>query len=102
MAQDEQEWRRYERHIFEQLTAWAGGEAKVEFDQRLPGTISKVERQIDCLITGRFAGETAKDIRAVVDCKHYTRELNVTHDSTSRTSRLSWDWSRTCRRTSGC
>lgn len=70
-------WRDYEDHIFEQLSDWAGDDATVEFDQTRIGKFSQVERQIDVLITGRFAGATDRDITAAVDCKYYTRNIDV-------------------------
>ena len=70
-------WRDYEDHIFEQLSEWAGNDAKVQFDQTRIGKFSQVERQIDVLITGRFAGATDRDITAAVDCKYYTRNIDV-------------------------
>ena len=81
MAAEETEWRQYEKHIYEQLKKWAGSDpdARVEFDRKLPGQLSGTTRQIDALVTGRFAGGVEKEVTAAVDCKHYTRNLDVTH-----------------------
>lgn len=70
-------WRDYEDHIYEKLSTWAGPEARVEFDQEMLGKFSEVNRQIDILISGRFANVTDRDITAAVDCKYYTREIDV-------------------------
>jgi len=70
-------WRDYEEHIFEKLSAWAGDQAVVEFDQTITGKFSGVSRQIDCLITGKFANVTDRDITAAVDCKYYSKNIDV-------------------------
>jgi hypothetical protein len=70
-------WRDYEDHIYEKLKEWAGDQATVEFDQSLPGRFSKIDRQIDVLVRGRFANVTNRDMVAVVDCKYYTRKIDV-------------------------
>jgi len=46
--------------------------------QRLPGRFSEIERQIDVIVRGTFAG--LPDVHTmIVDCKHFTRALDVTH-----------------------
>jgi hypothetical protein len=70
-------WRDYEEHIYEKLSDWAGDDARVEFDQSIEGKFSGVPRQVDALISGRFANITEKNITAAVDCKYYTRNINV-------------------------
>ena len=74
---DEFTWRDYEDHIYEKLKDWAGDDASVEFDQTIKGKFSETDRQIDVLISGRFANVTDRDITAAVDCKYYTRKINV-------------------------
>ena len=76
-SSDEFTWRDYEEHIFEKLSEWAGSNARVEFDQERIGRFSKVPRQIDVLVSGRFAGVTDREITAAVDCKYYTRAIDV-------------------------
>ncbi len=64
---------------------WALGvaaDAEVTFDergsQRLPGRFSGVNRQIDVIVRGTFAG--FPDIQTmIVDCKLVRRRLDVTH-----------------------
>lgn len=70
-------WRDYEDHIYERLSEWAGDKATVEFDHTIIGRHSGVERQVDVLISGQFAGVTGRDITAAVDCKYYTRKIDV-------------------------
>jgi hypothetical protein len=70
-------WRDYEDHIFEKLSEWAGPDAQVLFDQQRIGRFSQTPRQIDVLVSGRFAGITDRDITAAVDCKYYTRTIDV-------------------------
>jgi hypothetical protein len=70
-------WHDFENHIYERLSEWAGPGAQVEFDQKITGKFSQVRRQVDILISGRFANITDRDITAAVDCKYYTREIDV-------------------------
>ena len=70
-------WRDYEQEIFEKLSAWAGNQATVLFDQHLTGKFSGVDRQVDVLVKGRFAGITDRDVTAAVDCKYYTSNITV-------------------------
>lgn len=72
------DWRKYEEYIRESLKEWADGEAKVKLDQKLP-ELSGVPRQVDALVTGRFAGNVEQDITAAVDCKRYSRKVHVKH-----------------------
>jgi hypothetical protein len=74
---DEFTWRDYEDYIYEKLKSWAGDEAIVEFDKKIKGKFSEVDRQVDVLISGRFANATSRNMTAAVDCKFYTREIDV-------------------------
>ena len=74
---DEFTWRDYEDYIFEKLSDWAGPDAEVLFNEQRIGRFSQTPRQIDVLVTGRFAGITAREITAAVDCKYYTRTIDV-------------------------
>lgn len=71
------DWRDYEEYIVEKLEEWGGDEAEVLFDQELPGTISGVKRQVDALVTGAFAGGVEKGLTAAVDCKCYSRKVDI-------------------------
>lgn len=79
MAKHEPAWRKYEKHILERIREWAGPDATIEFDQKLPGKTSGGPRQIDILVTGDFAGGVQKNLTAAIDCKHYGKNINVGH-----------------------
>lgn len=70
-------WRNYEEQILEEVRAWAGPGARIEFDRKLPGKISGGKRQIDILVTADFAGELLKAGTAAIDCKCYGRRIHV-------------------------
>lgn len=55
----------------------AGDRAVVRSDVKLPGRHSGIDRQVDVLITGPFAGGTVECATAVIDCKLYHRNVNV-------------------------
>jgi hypothetical protein len=71
-------WRRYERQIYARLLKAAGGEGKAEvtFDKKLPGRLSRVERQVDVYVEGEFANAVGEATMAV-DCKHFDRNVDV-------------------------
>ncbi|GAB7048400.1 restriction endonuclease [Catenuloplanes indicus] len=71
-------WKSYERQICAVLRKLGGEDATVLFDQQIPGRFSGVNRQIDILVRGTFAGQPhVHDM--VVDCKMFSRKLDVTH-----------------------
>jgi Restriction endonuclease len=72
------DWHDYEEYIYEHLAKAAGPGGSVQFDQKLPGLLSGTDRQIDVLVKGPFAGEVEEDLTAIVDCKHYARNIDVT------------------------
>ena len=73
------DWKVYESQIYEHLKRKAKG-AKVTFDkagrQRLPGHWSKVGRQIDVIVRGRFPGFPG-ELTLVVDCKCFSKRVDV-------------------------
>jgi hypothetical protein len=75
-------WKAYERQIFEALKSSAARDAEVTFHrggtQRLPGRFSRIDRKIDVLVRGSFAGLPTMHTM-VVDCKLFNRKLDVTH-----------------------
>ena len=75
---EEPNWRRYERQIYERLVQAAGGEAKadVTFDKQLPGSLSRIDRQIDVFVEGEFANGVIEATMAV-DCKYFDRNVDV-------------------------
>jgi len=76
------EWKLYERQIYAKLKAGVAADAEVTFDergtQRLPGRFSEVDRQIDVIVRGTFAGLPGIHT-LIVDCKLFGRRLDVTH-----------------------
>jgi hypothetical protein len=72
-------WKRYEEYIVEEVREWAGPDAKIEFDVNLPALQSGGTRQIDILVTGDFAGGMLENRTAAIDCKCYSKKINVTH-----------------------
>ncbi len=75
-------WKLYEKQIYAKLKTGVAADAEVTFDergsQRLPGRFSGVDRQIDVIVRGTFAG--FPDIQTmIVDCKLVRRRLDVTH-----------------------
>jgi hypothetical protein len=73
-------WKAYEDQIYRHLKEGVAADAEVTFDpdgrQRLPGRLSKTDRQIDVLVRGKFAGLPGEHLM-VVDCKHMSRRLSV-------------------------
>ncbi len=74
----EPEWRQYERYVYKQLVEWGGKDSTVEFNKELTGRLSDTERQVDALVTGGYAGKIAKGVTAAVDCKFYSRNIDIT------------------------
>jgi hypothetical protein len=78
------EWRRYEEQIHGHLVSKFDRGAIVTFDkngeQTLRGRFSEIERQIDIIVRGRYAGgDLGRDVVLVVDCKHWSKKLAVPH-----------------------
>lgn len=69
------EWKRYEDAIASRLSRLVNlPGAEVLVDQKLPGLISGVERQIDVLLTGEIEGSS---LMWIVDCKHYSKNIDI-------------------------
>ena len=66
-------WREYEIYIARHLKR-AFPSAHIEHDVRVPGIISKTNRQIDILIRQVVAGF---EVRIVVDCKFFSSKIDV-------------------------
>jgi hypothetical protein len=75
---EEPAWKQYERQIHARLLRAAGGDGKAEvtFDKRLPGNLSRVDRQIDVYVEGQFANGIVEGTMAV-DCKYFDRNVDV-------------------------
>ena len=68
-------WEIYEKEVHEHLSRLYPG-TPTKHNVELPGRYSKRNRQIDVLIEDDVAGFNT---RVVVDCKHRSRRLDVTH-----------------------
>jgi hypothetical protein len=75
---DDHDWRKYEHQIHQRLVGMAGDDetANIEFDARLPGSLSGIERQVDVFVEGSFAGHVGRGTMAV-DCKCFSRNVDV-------------------------
>jgi len=71
----ERDWRAYEEQIHERLLRLAGADAEIEFDARVSGRLSGVERQVDILIGASFANIGPATM--AVDCKCFSRNVDV-------------------------
>ena len=69
------DWKEYEARIMSHFRKVYPG-ASVRRDVKLDGIISQQKRQVDILIEDSVAG---LDVRIVVDCKYFSRQLDVTH-----------------------
>jgi hypothetical protein len=66
-------WKDYELYITTHLQRAFPGSSIVH-DARLPGIVSKTDRQIDILITEKVAGF---EVKVVVDCKYFSTKIDV-------------------------
>jgi hypothetical protein len=71
----EPQWRQYEREVYLELVS-KYPEAHIRHNTRLPGHMSRAERQIDVLFEEALHGET---VITAVDAKHYARRIDVPH-----------------------
>ena len=67
----------YENGVADVLAYLAGEAAIVERNIRMPGNRSGKRRQIDVKVTGALFG--SGDATMVVDCKRYTKPIDVNH-----------------------
>jgi Restriction endonuclease len=72
----EPEWRRYEKQIRDYLIERCGKQANIEYDVKVAGKLSGVDRQADIWVTGIFAG-FIDDGTAIVDCKFFSKKVDV-------------------------
>jgi hypothetical protein len=69
------DWRQYEKDVTEMLRERVGANAAITHDTKVAGADSGIERQIDILVEGSFAGLV--DAKMVVDCKFFGSSLDV-------------------------
>jgi len=73
MSIEDKTWRKYERQIHQELTS-VFADCEFEFDDRIFGKHSKIDRQIDISIRGNIGGNK---ILGIIDCKHFSRNIDI-------------------------
>ncbi len=73
MSIEDTTWRKYERQIHKELAS-IFTECDFEFDDRIFGKHSKIDRQIDISIRGKIGGNK---ILGIIDCKYFSTKLDV-------------------------
>lgn len=73
MSIEDKTWRKYERQIHKELTS-IFTECDFEFDDRIFGKYSKIDRQIDISIRGKVGGNK---ILGIIDCKYFSTKVDV-------------------------
>jgi len=73
MSIESQDWRKYERKIHEELSK-VYENCEFEFDDRIFGKYSKINRQIDISIRGEIGGNK---ILGIIDCKYFSSNIDI-------------------------
>lgn len=73
MSIEKQDWRKYERKIHEELSK-IYKDCEFEFDDKIYGKYSKINRQVDISIRGEVGGNK---ILGIVDCKYFSSKIDV-------------------------
>ncbi|WP_194768787.1 restriction endonuclease [Tamlana sp. I1] len=73
MPIEDKTWRKYERLIHQELTS-VFTDCEFEFDDRIFGKHSRIDRQIDISIRGNIGGNK---ILGIIDCKHFSKNIDV-------------------------
>ena len=73
MSIEDKTWRKYERQIHQELAS-IFTECDFEFDDRIFGKYSKIDRQIDISIRGKVGGNK---ILGIIDCKYFATKIDV-------------------------
>ena len=73
MTIEDKTWRKYERQIHQELTS-VFTDCKFEFDDRIFGKYSRIDRQIDISVRGEIGGNK---ILGIIDCKHFSINIDV-------------------------
>ncbi|QHI35811.1 hypothetical protein IMCC3317_11590 [Kordia antarctica] len=74
MSIEDKAWRKYERQIHQELAS-IFKDCEFEFDDRIFGKYSKIDRQIDISIRGEIGGNK---ILGIIDCKCFSKNIDVT------------------------
>ncbi|MDO6739455.1 restriction endonuclease [Wenyingzhuangia sp. 2_MG-2023] len=73
MSIEDKTWRKYERQIHQELTS-VFTDCEFEFDDRIFGKHSRIDRQIDISIRGNIGGNK---ILGIIDCKHFSKNIDI-------------------------
>lgn len=73
MSIEDKIWRKYEREIHQELTS-VFTDCEFEFDDRIFGKYSRIDRQIDISIRGKIGGNK---ILGIIDCKHFSTNIDI-------------------------
>lgn len=73
MSLEDKSWRKYEQAIYKALTS-VFVDCELEFDDRIFGQFSRVDRQIDISIRGEIGGNK---ILGIIDCKYFSQNIDV-------------------------
>ncbi|WP_298239494.1 restriction endonuclease [uncultured Algibacter sp.] len=73
MSIEDKTWRKYERQIHQELTS-VFTDCDFEFDDRIFGKHSRIDRQIDISIRGNIGGNK---ILGIIDCKHFSKNIDI-------------------------
>ncbi|WP_051169877.1 restriction endonuclease [Mesoflavibacter zeaxanthinifaciens] len=73
MSIEDKTWRKYERQIHQELTS-VFTDCEFEFDDRIFGKHSRIDRQIDISVRGKIGGNK---ILGIIDCKHFSTNIDV-------------------------
>jgi hypothetical protein len=73
MSIEDKSWRKYERAIHNELAS-IFKRCDFEFDDRIYGQFSKIDRQIDISIRGEIGGNK---ILGIIDCKYFSQNIDV-------------------------
>ncbi|CAM1344719.1 restriction endonuclease [Tenacibaculum amylolyticum] len=73
MSVENKTWRKYERQIYKELVS-VFNDCEFEFDDRIFGKHSKIDRQIDISVRGHIGGNK---ILGIIDCKHFSKKIDI-------------------------
>jgi hypothetical protein len=73
MNQESQNWRKYERKIYEELSN-IFVDCDFQFDDLIFGKYSKTDRQIDIAIRGEIGGN---NVLGIIECKYFANNIDV-------------------------
>lgn len=73
MSIESKDWRKYERKIHQELSK-IYEDCEFEFDDKIYGKYSKIDRQIDIAIRGEVGGNK---VLGIVDCKYFSTRINI-------------------------